>query len=228
MAWRSSGDSNAELVRNLKRHHLFTSPRVEAAMLAVDRRHFCAVDETAYEDAPQPIGYNATISAPHMHAMCLEAMEPYLQPGARCLDIGSGSGYLVAAMAMMVGDTGRVFGIEHIPELVRFSAKNLQTHYPDLVESGRVSVAVGDGRTGLPSEGPFDVIHVGAASAEYPEALVDQLKTPGILIVPYGKWDQMLLQVTKDERGKIHEKDLCGVRYVPLTDKSKQLGENFF
>ena len=66
----------------------------------------------------QGIGYAVTISAPHMHAFALSNLEQHLQPGFSALDVGSGSGYLTACMAKMVGPQGRVTGIEHIPELV--------------------------------------------------------------------------------------------------------------
>lgn len=81
-------------------------------MLAVDRGDFCSV--APYADTPQSIGHNATISAPHMHAHALELLRDQLHPGARVLDVGSGSGYLAACMALMVGPTGHVVGIEHI------------------------------------------------------------------------------------------------------------------
>jgi protein-L-isoaspartate(D-aspartate) O-methyltransferase len=69
-------------------------------MLEVDRKFF--TDNNPYEDAPQYIGHNATISAPHMHAYALEVLEEKLVSGANVLDVGSGSGYLAACMAMMV------------------------------------------------------------------------------------------------------------------------------
>jgi protein-L-isoaspartate(D-aspartate) O-methyltransferase len=62
------------------------------------------------------VGYNVTISAPHMHAHALEMLRDQLIPGARVLDVGSGSGYLTACMARLVQPGGKVIGIEHIPE----------------------------------------------------------------------------------------------------------------
>ena len=64
-------------------------------MKKVDRAHFCT-GSSPYQDRPQPISYNVTISAPHMHAYCMEWMETKLRPGARVLDVGCGSGYLCA------------------------------------------------------------------------------------------------------------------------------------
>merc|ERR1712112_302606 len=85
-------------------------------MLAVDRGNY--VGHKAYQVASQRIGYNITISAPHMHAHALELLKDHLKPGCRALDVGSGSGYLTACMAHMVGEQGLVVGIDHIAQLV--------------------------------------------------------------------------------------------------------------
>jgi protein-L-isoaspartate(D-aspartate) O-methyltransferase len=69
-------------------------------MLKVDRGFFTR--HNAYDDSPQGIGYGVTISAPHMHAYALEVLHDHLKEGCRALDIGSGSGYLTACMAIMV------------------------------------------------------------------------------------------------------------------------------
>jgi len=66
-------------------------------MLAVDRGAFA--ENAAYKDSPQLIGFGVTISAPHMHAMCLEVLSSHLRPGARALDVGSGTGYLTLCMS---------------------------------------------------------------------------------------------------------------------------------
>lgn len=110
-AWECSGLSQDELVRHLASHRLIQTQRVYDALHSVDRDLFMSTRvpaSIAYQDAPQSIGYGATISAPHMHAMCLELLADKLQPGHRALDIGSGSGYLVAAMARMI--TGKTNG----------------------------------------------------------------------------------------------------------------------
>ena len=93
-------------------------------MLMVDRGNY--INHNAYMDSPQALGYNITISAPHMHAHALELLRDKLRPGMRALDVGSGSGYLTACMALMVGDRGVAVGIDHIPDLVDLSRANLQ------------------------------------------------------------------------------------------------------
>mmetsp|Transcript_40769 Transcript_40769/g.130096 ORF Transcript_40769/g.130096 Transcript_40769/m.130096 type:complete len:226 (-) Transcript_40769:221-898(-) len=123
---------------------------VERAMRLVDRGHFSPSGGQAYHDSPQVIGYGATISAPHMHAFCLELLAGHLVPGARALDVGSGTGYLSAVMAQMVGPEGRVVGVEHIPQLVEMSLTNMRKD-PDngkLMDSGRVRLLVALARRG--------------------------------------------------------------------------------
>ena len=127
MAWRSSGATNDELVDNLRTNGVIEHADVAAAMKAVDRG-FYVVKGTGnpYVDSPQGIGFGATISAPHMHAHCLEVLRPWLKPDARVLDVGSGTGYLTALFAQFVGEKGLVVGVDHIPDLVSQSEKNLR------------------------------------------------------------------------------------------------------
>ncbi|KAI9203293.1 protein-L-isoaspartate O-methyltransferase-like protein [Polychytrium aggregatum] len=223
MAWRCTGSSNAELVRNLARARIITKPAVEQAMLAVDRANYCS--HQPYTDAPFSIQYGATISAPHMHAFALEALCDVIHEGSRVLDVGCGSGYLTACFAALAGETGKVVGIEHIPQLVQLSQHNIAKDHPELLENGRVDIVQGDGRNGYAAEAPYEAIHVGAAAYPVPQALLDQLKVGGRMMVPVGpcRGDQAVFIYTKNERGEITKQRWMDVRYVPLTDASKQL-----
>ncbi|KAJ3295685.1 Protein-L-isoaspartate(D-aspartate) O-methyltransferase [Borealophlyctis nickersoniae] len=160
-----------------------------------------------------------------MHAHALEVLEPFLKPGNKALDVGSGSGYLTACMAHMVKPDGKVIGIEHIPELVNKSKLNVGKGDKELLENGTVELVVGDGREGFPREAPYDAIHVGAAAHPVPKALLDQLKAPGRMVIPVdnGLFGQTLCQYDKDANGTIQQTKLMDVIYVPLTDRDAQL-----
>ncbi|KIM37050.1 hypothetical protein M413DRAFT_448768 [Hebeloma cylindrosporum] len=196
-----------------------------AAMGGVDRAHYVLDKEDAYEDAPQSISYGATISAPHMHAYACEHLLPYLRPGSKVLDVGSGSGYLVAVLHNLVSPGGKVVGIDHIKELVDFSVDNLKADGKgEALQKGEIIMVAGDGRLGYPQEGPYDAIHVGAAAPTVPKALIDQLASPGRMFIPVGNFMQYIEQIDKDAEGNIHTKKVMGVRYVPLTHKEAQVG----
>lgn len=185
----------------------------------VDRAHYSPA--SPYMDSPQPIGYGATISAPHMHANAAESLLPFLLPGAKVLDVGSGSGYLTHVFAELIKPGGQVIGVDHIQELVDLAKTNMAKSQEGraLLESGIVKFIKADGRLGHPSEAPYDCIHVGAAAAEHYQALVDQLKKPGRLFVPVGNSSsQHIYVIDVKADGTVNRQKLYGVRYVPLTD----------
>eukprot|EP00808_Paulinella_micropora_P012399 g77480.t1 len=222
MAWRCSGLTNKALVDNLRKAGIIKSKEVHEAMLKVDRAAYCVKGEQSpYHDSPQPIGYGATISAPHMHAMCLEELKNNLKPGCKALDVGSGSGYLLACMAHMVGEKGHVTGVEHIKELTEWSKQNLSRD-PLAKDLKNVEAHTGDGRQGWPKGGPYDAIHVGAAAPEVPRALLEQLTVGGRCVVPVGTNDQSLYTFVRTAKDKWEKNNVCGVRYVPLTSEKSQ------
>ncbi|KAK3690199.1 protein-L-isoaspartate O-methyltransferase [Podospora appendiculata] len=235
MAWRSSASTNAGLIENLWRNKLITDPRVKEAFLKVDRAHYAPT--SPYDDSPKPIGHRATISAPHMHALAVENLLPFILPttsrsAPRVLDIGSGSGYLTHVLAELVGsEGGLVVGLEHIPELRDLGARNMAKSEEGrrFLETGRARFRLGDGRRGWtePGEGEgddgWDAIHVGASAVEVHPELLAQLRSPGRMFIPVDDEDghdegQHIWCVDKDEAGKVTRRKLFGVRYVPLTD----------
>lgn len=220
----SSVNNNKAMVDHLQRYGVFKSDKVAEVMETIDRGLFVPEGTSAYVDSPMPIGHNATISAPHMHAMCLELLEKNLQPGMHALDVGSGTGYLTACFAIMVGPEGRAVGVEHIPELVASSIKNIEksTAAP-LLQKGSLSIHNGDGRQGWPDAAPYDAIHVGAAAAEIPKPLIEQLKPGGRMVIPVGNVFQELQVIDKNKDGTVSVRSETSVRYVPLTSRDAQI-----
>ncbi len=191
-------------------------------MVQVDRAHYAP--STPYSDSPQPVGFSATISAPHMHASACESLLPFLHPSAKVLDIGSGSGYLTHVLANLVEPDGKVVGVDHIQGLVDLANKNMakSVEGKKLLESKKVQFIKADGRLGWREGGPYDAIHVGAAAAEAHQHLIDQLKAPGRMFVPVAEsYMQNIWVIDKKEDGSIERKKLFGVQYVPLTDAPK-------
>lgn len=116
-----------------------------------------------------------------MHASAAESLLPFLHPGARVLDIGSGSGYLTAVLANLVGTDGIVTGVDHIQGLIDLSINNTSksSEGRDMLLKGQMAFVKGDGRKGWKDRAPYDAIHVGAAAVEAHATLIEQLKAPG-------------------------------------------------
>eukprot|EP00938_MAST-03A_sp_MAST-3A-sp1_P000855 g855.t1 len=223
MSWRCSGADNLELIRNLCRHRIIKSKAVENAMKAVNRSHYAP--KNPFEDAPQSLGYGATISAPHMHAYALEWIheklgksEP-LTKRRKVLDVGCGSGYLCACFYHL---GYQVRGIDHVKGLVDLSRENLAND-GFKKDDKNIGIFLRDGFQGLEEEAPFDAIHVGAAAPTLPEKLVEQLRPGGRMIIPLGVETQKIYAIDKARDGSVKSTPLLGVRYIPLTTPEKQL-----
>jgi protein-L-isoaspartate(D-aspartate) O-methyltransferase len=161
--------------------------RVLAAMERVPRELFVPEDlrRQAFDDAALPIGAGQTISQPYMVARICEELG--LDGDERVLDVGTGSGYQAAVLAELADE---VHSIERVPELAEQARRNLAAAGYD-----RVVVHVGDGSRGLPDHAPYDAIAVAAAAPGFPQALSDQLKPGGRLVVPVGRRHGQRLQV---------------------------------
>lgn len=206
-----------DVVKHLKKIGYIRDPKIKKSMLKVKREQFVLPDyrRDAYLDMPLPIPGDATISAPHMHAIFMSSVK--LKPGDKVLEVGAGSGILLAYIKEVVGSKGKVIGIEFTPETYEFTKKNLK-------KSGyakKVKLVLGDGSKGLPKEAPFDKIIVSAACPEIPRPLIKQLKPGGILVAPVGgiSSGQDLIYLEKTKKGELIRKGLGGVIFVPLVGK---------
>ena len=216
---------NRNMVGTLCKKGIIANHKVESVMKSVNRGEFVDYPEFAYYDMPQSIGFNATISAPYIHSVVLQVLSSKLTQGAKALDIGCGSGYLWAAMQAMMKHQGHVVGIEHIPELAEKAVNNISKSYSDDLESNRITIMVGDGRLGYADEAPYDWIHVGAASEYIPDALIEQLKIGGLLVIPIGNESEQqdLVLLLKTSESEVKTQVLTKITYVPLTSKDHQL-----
>ena len=125
----------------------------------------------------------------------------------------------------MMNDSGIVVGVEHIPQLYKLSLENINKHHSNLLNEGKVILKNSDGRLGCKDYAPYKAIHVGAAAPQVPKDLVEQLDKNGRMFIPVGRQyeSQYIYIIDKDSNGKISEKRVLSVNYVPLTDKEKQL-----
>jgi protein-L-isoaspartate(D-aspartate) O-methyltransferase len=187
------------------------TPRTLEALRAIRREVFISSDGAAhaYENRPQPIGHGQTISQPFIVALMTDLLE--LQPEHAVLEVGTGSGYQAAILAKLAR---QVFSIEVIPELAERARAVLAAE-----GIANVEVRVGDGAAGWLEYAPFDAIIVTAAAPDVPQALIDQLGSPGRMVVPVGAphTDQELTLIEKDASGTVKKRRVLPVAFVPLT-----------
>ncbi len=161
-------------------------------------------------DRPLPIGMGQTISQPSLVLQMTALLQP--DRGCRVLEIGTGSGYQTALLAMAAGE---VYTVERIPELSEKARRRL-----DALDIVNVHYRVGDGSDGWPEHAPFDRVIVTAGAGTVPETLIDQLKPGGIAVAPVGpKGVQQLLRITKDTDGQVHTDSIGAVAFVELVGR---------
>jgi protein-L-isoaspartate(D-aspartate) O-methyltransferase len=188
--------------------------RVLDAMQRVPRHEFVptAMRDRAYDDSPLPIGHRQTISQPYIVALMTQLVEA--QPHKKALDIGTGSGYQAAVLAELVE---HVYSIEIVEPLAKEARARLRT-----LSYENVTVRHGDGYRGWESESPFDIIIVAAAPDHVPQPLVEQLAPGGKMVIPVGTHFQKLLIISKDKDGKVVQKNVAPVAFVPMTGQAQE------
>lgn len=200
-----------KMVERLINFGYIKSKQVKQAFLKIDRKLFVPkeLEEYAYADQPLPIPGNATISAPHMHAIMLEELE--LKKGMKVLEIGFGSGILLAYIAEIIGKRGKVYGIEINKNTFEFGKNNIQkTPYKNIF------LFLGDGKKGLAKHAPFDRIVCSAGTQRIPNAWFEQLKVGGILIAPVGHFGYQSLYKFVKSKQKIERRFICEVAFLQL------------
>ena len=166
-----------------------------------------ALSHKAYEDTALPIGFNQTISQPYTVAKMTELL---LAQGARdrVLEVGTGSGYQTAVLALLCQ---QVFSVERILPLQQRAASRLEQ-----LGISNVELYHTDGGMGLPSKGPFDAIMVTAAPQTVPEELKQQLAIGGVMIIPVGGDEQNLMRIERRGQNSFDSQIVESVRFVPL------------
>jgi protein-L-isoaspartate(D-aspartate) O-methyltransferase len=183
---------------------------VLAAMRTVPRECFVPkhLAHRAYEDEPLPIGEGQTISQPYIVAGMTEALR--LTPRDRVLEIGTGSGYAAAVLALIVAE---VYTVERLQRL----AESARQRLTDL-GYGNVHVRHGDGSLGWPEHAPYDAIVVTASGPDVPPSLLQQLAIGGRLVMPVGPSSlfQRLVRVVRTDADAYERESLDEVSFVPL------------
>ena len=196
-----------KLVEEIRRKGV-KDERILEAINKIPRHFFLdsSFESFAYQDKPFPIGSGQTISQPYTVAYQSELLE--IQPKDKVLEIGTGSGYQACILLEM---EARVYTIERYRSLYNKTKKLLEKmgYAPKMF--------YGDGYKGLPAYAPFDKILITAAAPEVPQALFDQLKVGGVMVVPIGNGDsQVMKKIIKKEDGYYTEQSCGYFRFVPL------------
>ena len=202
-------EAGSGLRERLARSTPATPPSILEAFERVPREAFLPPElaPRAYDDTALPIGLGQTISQPSMIALMLIALD--ISPRHRVLEVGSGSGYVLALLSQLGCE---VFGVERHAELAGRSRETLRG-----IGISDVMVHEGDGSHGLPGHAPYDRILVSAAAGQIPDALIAELAEGGRLVMPVGGAEaQTLVTCERDDKGTLHYRAGDSCVFVPL------------
>ncbi|MBW8016481.1 MAG: protein-L-isoaspartate(D-aspartate) O-methyltransferase [Planctomycetes bacterium] len=201
----------AKMVKNHLMRRDISDPAVLDVFRRLPRELFVPAKyaEDAYGDFPIPIGIGQTISQPYIVALMTQCLR--LNDRCTVLELGTGSGYQAAILAMLAK---KVYTIERLPML----SEGAQAVIGDLgIEN--VEFYIGDGSKGWPDYMEFDRIIVTAAMPEVPAAINRQLKNNGLLVAPVGGPLYQDLLVIEKKDGTLYSKNVCSCRFVKLIGK---------
>lgn len=203
----SYGGYRSRLVEVLRRKGVRDLSVLRAVQM-VPRHLFVpeSVRHRAYDDSALPIGSGQTISQPYVQARYMELIA--LTGREKVLEIGTGSGYQTALLAMLAS---MVFSVERVPHLAHAARSAL-------ADAGirNVTILVGDGTLGWRPFGPYDAILVSAASPEVPAPLVEQLADGGRMVIPLGDRISQTLTLVERNGAEVRSRTVADVRFVPL------------
>jgi protein-L-isoaspartate(D-aspartate) O-methyltransferase len=200
----------AKLVLSLRSQGV-SEPAVLAAIEKTPRDLFTPdlFKERSWEDSALPIACGQTISQPYIVGLMTQALT--LEPRARVLEIGTGSGYQTAVLSRL---SRLVYTVERYRTLLRAAEARLER-----LQITNVITKFGDGFLGWAEQAPFDRILVTAAAPDEPTTLLAQLKPAGVLVAPIGKGPvQKLCRYAGDGDSGFKVDVLCEVRFVPLLE----------
>jgi protein-L-isoaspartate(D-aspartate) O-methyltransferase len=203
----SYGGYRSQLVEVLQRKGVRDLSVLRAVQM-VPRHLFVpeSVRHRAYDDAALPIGSGQTISQPYVQARYLELIG--LTGREKVLEIGTGSGYQTALLALLAS---MVFSVERVPSLAQSARAAL-----DGAGIRNVTVLVGDGTLGWRPFAPYDAILVSAASPDVPIPLVEQLADGGRMVIPIGDRSAQTLTLVERRDNAVRTSTVADVRFVPL------------
>ncbi len=192
------------LIRSLKTQEF--PEKILRAFRKVNREDFISenLKKYAYEDRPLPIGGGQTISQPYTIAFMLMLLE--LENNIKILEVGSGSGYVLALMNE-ISKNSDLYGIELRKELAEKAKQALK-------DRKNIQVIQGDGSKGIPNEAPFDRIIVSAAAERIPRKLVKQLIIGGTMVIPVRNSILQIKKFTTENQIK----EFPGFSFVPLIE----------